>query len=94
MLLTAQQAKDNLLAVQRIVRKAMGLSRAFHAGAVAGGVTPVIGAYPSQDKQTLRHYSQEGTKGTGTQPVLHGTPGGNQGWTCFGHGGNYAWSEF
>ncbi len=53
MLQAAQQAEDDLLAVQCVAQEAMGLSQAFHAGAVAGGATQIIGAYPSQAEQTL-----------------------------------------
>ncbi len=53
MLQATQQAKDNVLAVQRVAREAMGLSQAFHAGVVAGGVSQVVGVYPSQAEQTL-----------------------------------------
>jgi len=41
MLQAAQQAEDDVLAVQRMVQEAMGLSQAFHAGAVAGGMKPM-----------------------------------------------------
>jgi hypothetical protein len=46
MLQAAQQAEDDLHAVQRIAREAVGLSQAFHAGAT-GGIPVVAGAFPS-----------------------------------------------
>jgi hypothetical protein len=94
MLQAAQQAEDDLLAVQRIAREAMGLSQAFHAGAVAGGATQIVGAYPSQAEQTLRRYPQEGGQGPSTPMGTRGSPSGNRGWTCFGCGGPHPWSEF
>ncbi len=60
MLQAAQQAKDDLLSVQRVAREAMGLSQAFHAGAVAGGPPPTAGVYPSQAEKTMQGYSPEG----------------------------------
>ena len=94
MLQAAQQAEDDLLAVQHVAREAMGLSQAFYAGAAAGGAPTIAGAYPSQAKQTLRCYFQEGAQGSGTQIGHRGTPSGTHGWTCFGCGGNHPWSEF
>jgi hypothetical protein len=90
MLQAAQQAEDNTLTIQRVAREAMGLSQAFHAGAVAAGTgAPAIGAYPSQAEMTLRRYSGEGTTPSGGS-----APSGACGWTCFGCGGNHPWSEF
>jgi hypothetical protein len=43
MLQAAQQAKDDLLSIQRVAREVMGLSQAFHAGAVAGRPPPTAG---------------------------------------------------
>ena len=94
MLQAAQQAEDDILAVQRVAREATGLSQTFHAGAVTGGVPQVVGAYPSQAEQTLRHYPQDGAQGAGTHTGSSGTPGSGCGLTCFGCGGNHAWSEF
>ena len=94
MLQAAQQAKDNVLAVQRVAREAMGLSQAFHVGAVAGGVAQVVGAYPSQAEQTLQRYPHKGAQGAGTPTGSNGTPGSGRGLTCFGCGGHHAWSEF
>ena len=94
MLQAAQQAKDDVLAVQRIAREAMGLSQAFHAGAVAGGVPQVVGAYPSQAEQTLQRYPHEGAQGAGTPTGSNGTLGSGRGLTCFGCGRHHAWSEF
>jgi hypothetical protein len=94
MLQAAQQAEDDLLAVQRIAREAMGLSQAFHAGAVAGGATQIVGAYPSQAEQTLQRYPQEGGQGPSTPTGTRGSLSGNRGWTCFGCGGPHPWSEF
>jgi hypothetical protein len=56
MLQAAQQAEDDLHAVQRIVREAVGMSQAFHASAT-GGVPIAAGAFPSQAKKMLTCYS-------------------------------------
>ena len=93
MLQAAQQAEDDLLAIQRISREAMGLSQAFHAGAVATGAPPAVGAYPSQAEMTLRRYPQEGGHGAGGAGG-GGTAGRDRGLTCFGCGGPHPWSEF
>jgi hypothetical protein len=53
MLQAAQQAEDDLLSIQRVAREAVGLSQAFHAGAVAGGPPPTVGVYPSQAEKTM-----------------------------------------
>jgi hypothetical protein len=87
MLQAAQQAKDDLLAVQRVAREAMGLSQAFHAGATAAVATSVVGAYPSQAEQTLHCYPQEGGQGAGIPTGSCGSPSSQRGWTCFGCGG-------
>ena len=50
MLQAAQQAEDNLVAVQRIAREAVGLSQAF----VAGGTNSGAAAFPSQAEKTLQ----------------------------------------
>ncbi len=56
----AQQAKDDLHSVQRIAQEALGMSQAFHAGAVSGDTPPTAGVYPSQAKMTLTRYSSDG----------------------------------
>jgi hypothetical protein len=94
MLQAAQQAEDDLLAVQRVAQEAMGLSQAFHAGATAAVATSVVGAYPSQAEQTLHRYPQEGGQGTGIPTGFCGSPSSQRGWTCFGCGGPHPWSEF
>jgi hypothetical protein len=53
MLQAAWQAKDDLLAVQRVVREALGMYQAFRAGMVLGGTPPMAGVYPSQAEKTL-----------------------------------------
>ena len=55
MLQVAQQAEDNYGLTQRIVRKAIGLSQAFTAGAVTGG-PPLAPTFPSQAETTLARY--------------------------------------
>jgi len=94
MLQAAQKAEDDLLAIQRISREAMGLSQAFHAGVVANGVPPAVGAYPSQAELTLRHYPREGGHGAGIPTGSGGAAGRDRGLTCFGCGGPHPWSEF
>jgi hypothetical protein len=53
MLQAAWQAKDDLLAVQRLVREALGMYQAFHAGMASGGTPHTAGVYPSQAEKTL-----------------------------------------
>ena len=60
MLQAAVQAEQDLKDVQRVAQEAMGLSQAFHAGAVSGSISPTAGAYPSQAEKTMRGYSSEG----------------------------------
>jgi hypothetical protein len=52
MLQVVQQAEVNLHAMQRVVRKAVGLSQAFHVSAL-GGVPQAAGVFPSQAKKNL-----------------------------------------
>ncbi len=60
MLNAAQQAKDDFMMVTCVAREAVGLSQAFLANAMGGGVRPedaAAGAFPSQAKTMLNHYS-------------------------------------
>jgi hypothetical protein len=59
MLQAAQQAEDDLHAIQRVAREAVGMSQAFHASAT-GGIQTVAGAFPSQAETTLTRYSSDG----------------------------------
>jgi hypothetical protein len=59
MLQAAQQAKDNLHTVQRILREAVGMSQAFHAGG-REGLPLTAGAFPSQAKKALSGNSSDG----------------------------------
>jgi hypothetical protein len=52
MLQAAQQAEDNLHAIQHIAREDVGLSQAFHASGM-GGVQPTAPAFLSHAKKTL-----------------------------------------
>jgi hypothetical protein len=58
MLQAAQQAEDNLHAIQCIAREAVGMSQAFHASAT-GGLQTIAGAFPSQAATTLACYSSD-----------------------------------
>jgi hypothetical protein len=49
MLQAARQAEGDLVSVQRITRKAVGLSQAF----VTGGTSVGVAAFPSQAEKTL-----------------------------------------
>ncbi len=60
MLQVAQQAKDDYGSMQRIARKAIGLSQAFTAGAMTGG-PPLGPAFPSQAETTLARYFPGGS---------------------------------
>ncbi len=90
MLQAAQQAEDNLHAVQCIAREAVGMSQAFHAGATRG-IPIVAGAFPSQAKKTLTHYSGD-SKSLAASNTLCG--GGLRPWSCFGCGGPHPYLEF
>ncbi len=94
MLQAAQQAKDDHLSVQRVAREAVGLSQAFHAGAVAGGPPPTVGVYPSQAKKTMQGYSLEGGQAAAGSLGPRGNQGGQWMWTCFGCGGTHPWLEY
>ncbi len=59
MLQAAQQAEDNLHAVQHVARQAVGLSQAFHVS-TSGGVPQAAVAFPSQAEKTLARYSPGG----------------------------------
>ena len=80
MLQAAQQAEDNLHAIQRGVREAVGMSQAFHASAT-GGIQTVAGAFPCQAKTTLTRYSSNGK----SQAASHPPRGGSLQcpWLCF-----------
>jgi hypothetical protein len=56
MLKAAQQAEENFMTVTRVAPEAVGLSQAFPANAIGGGVYPAgatAGAFLSQAKTTL-----------------------------------------
>jgi hypothetical protein len=97
MLQAAQQAKDNLHTIQRVARKAVGLSQAFHASAL-GGVPQGASAFPSQAEKTLVQYSPSGgyspTDGSpATGGVNRGARPSPRAWQCFGCGGPHPYSE-
>jgi hypothetical protein len=94
MLQAAQQAKDNLLTVQRVAREALGMSQAFHAGTVLGGTPPTAGVYPSQAEKTLTRYSLDGGSAAASSSGPCGNRGGQRTWTCFGCGKPHAYLEY
>ena len=95
MLHAAQQAEDDLVAVQRVAREAVGLSQAFHVSAGVGGQSPTVGVYPSQAEKTLRNYSPDASQGASISAPSGSRGGGTpRSWTCFGCGGPHPWSEF
>ncbi len=96
MLQAAQQAKDNLHAVQCVPHEAVGLSQGFHASAY-GGLPQAAGAFPSQAEKTLARYLPGGNYPTDGPPAAMG---GNQGarnslriWNCFGCGRPHPYLE-
>jgi hypothetical protein len=91
MLQAAQQAEDNLHAIQRVAQEVVGMSQAFHAGA-AGGIQTVAGAFPIQAETTLMHYSSDGK----SQAASHPPHGGSlqHPWSCFGCGRPHPYLEF
>ncbi len=91
MLQAAQQAEDNLHAVQRIAREVVGMSQAFHASAT-GGIQTVAGAFPSQAETTLTRYSSNGKLQAASHPPRGG--GLQCPWSCFGCGGPHPYLEF
>jgi hypothetical protein len=91
MLQAAQQAEDDLHAVQRVAREAVGMSQAFHAGAT-GGIQTVAGAFPSQAETTLMRYSSDGKSQAASHPPRGG--GLQHSWSCFGCGRPHPYSEF
>jgi hypothetical protein len=93
MLKATQQAKDNLHAVQHVAREAVGMSQAFHAGRT-GGLPPTAGAFPSQAKKTLLHYSSDGGSLAISLPGVHGNRSTQRLWMCFGCGGPHPHLEY
>ncbi len=91
MLQAAQQAEDDLHAVQRVAREAVGMSQAFHASAT-GGVPIAAGAFPSQAEKTLTCYS--GDSWSPAAGNAQRSMGIQRPWSCFGCGGPHPYSEF
>jgi hypothetical protein len=90
MLQAAQQAENDLHAVQRIAREVVGMSQAFHAS-TTGGIQTVAGTFPSQAETALMGYSGD-SKSQAASHLLRG--GGLQHpWSCFGCGGPHPYSE-
>jgi hypothetical protein len=90
MLQAAQQAEDDLVSVQRVARKAVGLSQAF----ITGGTSVGVAAFPSQAEKTLARYSPGGGHSTdGSSKVPEG---GGSWYPCFGCGGGgpHPWSHY
>jgi hypothetical protein len=91
MLQAAQQAEDDLHAIQRVAQEAVGMSQAFHAS-TTGGLQTAASAFPSQAKKTLMRYSLDSNLPAASHSP-HG--GGTQHpWSCFGCGGPHPYSEF
>jgi hypothetical protein len=91
MLQAAQQADDDLHAVQRVAQEAVGMSQAFHASATKG-VPIVEGAFPSQAEKMLTRYS-----GDSKSPAAGNAPCGRgiqRPWSCFGCGNPHPYLEF
>ncbi len=86
----AQQAEDDLHAIQRIAREAVGMSQAFHASAT-GGLQTVTGAFPSQAKTMLTRYSSDSKSQAASHPPRGG--GLQCPWSCFGCGGPHPYLE-
>jgi hypothetical protein len=91
MLQAAQQAEDDLHAVQRVAPEAVGMSQAFHASAT-GGVSIAAGAFPSQAKKTLTRYS--GDSKSPAAGNAQRSVGVQRPWSCFGCGGPHPYLEF
>ncbi len=90
MLQAAQQAEDDLHAVQRVAREVVGMSQAFHAGAT-GGLQTVAGDFPSQAKTMLTCYSLDSKLQAASHPPHGG--GLQRPWSCFGCGGpTHTWN--
>jgi hypothetical protein len=86
-----QQAKDNLHAIQRVAREAVGMSQAFHAS-TTGGLQTAASAFPSQAKKMLMRYSLD----SNSPAACHSSRGGDtqRPWLCFWCGGPHPYSEF
>jgi hypothetical protein len=86
----AQQAEDDLHAVQHVAQEGVGMSQAFHASAT-GGLQTAASAFPSQAEKTLMRYSSDSNSPAASHSP-HG--GGTQHpWSCFGCGGPHPYSE-
>ncbi len=94
MLQAAQQAKDNLHSVHRVAREALGMSQAFHAGAVLGGTPPTAGVYLSQAEKKLTRYLSDGSSAAASSSGSRGNQGAQHLWMCFGCGGPHAYLEY
>jgi hypothetical protein len=82
MLQAAQQAEDDLHAVQRVAQEAVGLSQAFHASGT-GEVQPTAPAFPSQAEKTLAGYLLDKGSLAASPPGTHSNHGTQRTWTCF-----------
>jgi hypothetical protein len=91
MLQAVQQAEEDLHAIQRIAREAVGMSQAFHASAT-GGLQTVVGVFPSQAKMMLTRYSSDSKLQAASHPPCGG--GLQHPWSCFGCGRSHPYSEF
>ncbi len=91
----AQQVEDDYGLTQRIACKAIGLSKAFTAGAVIGGPS-LASAFPSQAETTLARYlAGSGYSTDGSQVTdRSGRQGPPCTWTCFGCSGPHPYSEY
>jgi hypothetical protein len=97
MLHAAQLAEDNFPMTTRIRREAVGLYQAFLTTSPGGGglSNPIVGAYPSQAKDTIRRYAPGSGHSTDGSANTHG--GDRRGWcpfACHGCGGPHPWTEF
>jgi hypothetical protein len=93
MLKAAQQAKDKCMMVTCVAREAVGLSQAFLTNAMGSGVRPA-GAFPSQAKTRLNHYSSGSGRSTDKSATSASGRGcSKQFFACHGCGGPHPWSE-
>jgi len=97
MLQAAQIAEDNFLMIMRVSPEAVGLSQAFIGNSPSGRGTrnSIIGAYPSQAKDTMHRYAPGGGHSNDGSASTHtGEKHGRRFFACHGCGGPHPWTEF
>ena len=84
MLQAAQMADDNFLMITRGNSPSGG-----------GSSNPIVGVYPSQAEDTMRHYAPGGGHSTdGSASTQNGERRGRHFFACHGCGGPHPWMEF